>query len=94
LNRILHASGFSIGISDVTPSDVLRKLKHDILMEGFKKADASIALYEKGDLELRPGCVAIVGGNSQRVARSIARVCWSGGHESIAVVQCTSNHGR
>ena len=29
--------GFSIGISDVTPSEVLRKLKHDILLEGFKK---------------------------------------------------------
>ena len=29
--------GFSIGISDVTPSEVLRKLKHDILKEGFKK---------------------------------------------------------
>ena len=76
--------GFSIGISDVTPSEVLRKLKHDILLEGFKKVgppvqcspfqlcrvliielcitifdqqtDESIAMYKKGDLELRPGC--------------------------------------
>ncbi|CAB9505110.1 DNA-directed RNA polymerase subunit beta' (Fragment) [Seminavis robusta] len=48
--------GFSIGISDVTPSEILRKLKHDILKEGFKKADHNIALYEKGALELRPGC--------------------------------------
>jgi len=29
--------GFSMGISDVTPSGVLQKLKHDILFEGFKK---------------------------------------------------------
>jgi DNA-directed RNA polymerase III subunit RPC1 len=48
--------GFSIGISDVTPSEVLRKMKHDILLEGFKRVDQSIALYEKGALDLRPGC--------------------------------------
>jgi DNA-directed RNA polymerase III subunit RPC1 len=81
--------GFSIGISDVTPSEVLQKLKHGILLQGFKKAssplvasnfqglqsnpfliashfilfyyfilqaDESIASYEKGTLELRPGC--------------------------------------
>ena len=44
--------GFSIGISDVTPSDDLTKMKHDILLEGYKKAEASIDLYEKGKLEL------------------------------------------
>lgn len=48
--------GFSIGISDVTPSDELTKMKHDILVEGYKKAEANIDLYEKGELELRPGC--------------------------------------
>jgi DNA-directed RNA polymerase III subunit RPC1 len=48
--------GFSIGISDVTPSEDLTKMKHGILLEGYKKAEANIELYEKGQLELRPGC--------------------------------------
>jgi DNA-directed RNA polymerase III subunit RPC1 len=29
--------GLSIGISDVTPSDELREIKHDILREGYQK---------------------------------------------------------
>ena len=29
--------GFSIGISDVTPSDALTSMKHDILLEGYKE---------------------------------------------------------
>ncbi|KAL3917569.1 MAG: hypothetical protein SGILL_004651, partial [Bacillariaceae sp.] len=48
--------GFSIGISDVTPSEDLTKMKHNILLEGYKKAEANIDLYEKGQLNLRPGC--------------------------------------
>jgi DNA-directed RNA polymerase III subunit RPC1 len=48
--------GFSIGISDVTPSDELTKMKHNILFEGYKKAETNIDLYEKGELDLRPGC--------------------------------------
>ena len=48
--------GLSIGISDVTPSDKVRKIKHDILSEGYKKAEESIKLFESGGLELRPGC--------------------------------------
>jgi DNA-directed RNA polymerase III subunit RPC1 len=48
--------GFSIGISDVTPSEKLRDMKHNILSNGYTKAQESIELYEKGDLELRPGC--------------------------------------
>ena len=48
--------GFSIGISDVTPSDDLTKMKHEILLEGYRKSEANLDLYEKGELELRPGC--------------------------------------
>uniref|UniRef100_A0A7S1BRD5 DNA-directed RNA polymerase subunit n=1 Tax=Corethron hystrix TaxID=216773 RepID=A0A7S1BRD5_9STRA len=48
--------GFSIGISDVTPSPDLRDMKARILDAGFKKSTESIASYEKGSLELRPGC--------------------------------------
>jgi len=48
--------GFSIGINDVTPSDDLTKMKHEILLEGYQKAEEKIDLYEKGELDLRPGC--------------------------------------
>jgi DNA-directed RNA polymerase III subunit RPC1 len=48
--------GFSLGISDVTPSARLKKVKFDILSTGYKKAEESIRKYEEGTLELRPGC--------------------------------------
>lgn len=68
--------GLSIGISDVTPSARLQKIKHDILREGYmkvsyvsvdicmlliavcfvSKADDTIDQYNRGVLELRPGC--------------------------------------
>lgn len=48
--------GFSIGISDVSPSAKLKKMKFDILSAGYKKAEDAIKKYEEGTLELRPGC--------------------------------------
>jgi len=48
--------GFSIGISDVTPSNKLTTMKHKILLEGYRKSESNLDLYEKGELELRPGC--------------------------------------
>jgi DNA-directed RNA polymerase III subunit RPC1 len=33
--------GFSIGISDVSPSAKLRKMKHDILSQGYKKVSVT-----------------------------------------------------
>lgn len=48
--------GLSIGISDVTPSEELTDMKHGILLDGYKQAEANIELYEKGNLALRPGC--------------------------------------
>jgi DNA-directed RNA polymerase III subunit RPC1 len=48
--------GFSIGISDVTPSNELTKMKHEILLEGYRKSEKNLDLYENGELQLRPGC--------------------------------------
>ena len=48
--------GFSIGISDVTPSKSLIDLKRTILEEGYSVARKSIQQYDEGKLELRPGC--------------------------------------
>jgi DNA-directed RNA polymerase III subunit RPC1 len=51
-----HHKGFSMGISDVTPSDQLQQLKHQILSTGYGKADEKLLNYDEGTLELRPGC--------------------------------------
>lgn len=51
-----HHKGFSIGVSDVTPSEELQALKHNILSTGYDKADINIRKYDDGSLELRPGC--------------------------------------
>jgi DNA-directed RNA polymerase III subunit RPC1 len=48
--------GLSMGISDVTPEAVVRSIKQRILSEGYKKAEDNIDQYERGKLELRPGC--------------------------------------
>ncbi|KAL3802193.1 hypothetical protein HJC23_001737 [Cyclotella cryptica] len=48
--------GFSMGISDVSPSAKLKKMKYDILSEGYRKAEDAIKKYDEGTLELRPGC--------------------------------------
>jgi DNA-directed RNA polymerase III subunit RPC1 len=48
--------GFSIGISDVTPSNELTQMKHEILLEGYMKSESNLDLYETDELELRPGC--------------------------------------
>ena len=31
-------------------------MKHKILLEGYRKSESNLDLYEKGELELRPGC--------------------------------------
>eukprot|EP00520_Triparma_pacifica_P017062 CAMPEP_0118658354 /NCGR_PEP_ID=MMETSP0785-20121206/14522_1 /TAXON_ID=91992 /ORGANISM="Bolidomonas pacifica, Strain CCMP 1866" /LENGTH=1501 /DNA_ID=CAMNT_0006551363 /DNA_START=203 /DNA_END=4704 /DNA_ORIENTATION=- len=50
--------GFSIGIDDVTPGLELQKIKHDILTEGYRSAEANITSFKEGKLQLRPGCNA------------------------------------
>ena len=40
-----HFKGFSIGVSDVTPSEKLQKTKHDILSSGYDKVSWTKKLY-------------------------------------------------
>lgn len=51
-----HHKGFSIGASDVAPSEQLQELKHNLLSTGYDKADEILVKYDAGTLELRPGC--------------------------------------
>eukprot|EP01114_Cavostelium_apophysatum_P019234 TRINITY_DN6142_c0_g1_i1.p1 TRINITY_DN6142_c0_g1~~TRINITY_DN6142_c0_g1_i1.p1 ORF type:complete len:1415 (-),score=417.97 TRINITY_DN6142_c0_g1_i1:165-4409(-) len=54
--RFLGNRGFSIGISDVRPSDTVLARKQQLLDEGYKKCDDMIAQWREGRLEPVPGC--------------------------------------
>ncbi|KAL6203139.1 hypothetical protein ACLB2K_026842 [Fragaria x ananassa] len=65
MNRVAKLSarwignhGFSIGISDVQPSDILYGEKEKIIKKGYDKCDDQIKLYKEGQLRLAPGCDA------------------------------------
>ena len=48
--------GFSIGVSDVTPSELLDLKKRDLIGRHYKKCDEFIAEYKAGRLIPQPGC--------------------------------------
>ncbi|KAL0220277.1 hypothetical protein RCL1_000131 [Eukaryota sp. TZLM3-RCL] len=56
--RWLTCRGFSIGVSDVTPSERLSLLKEDLLWAGYNKSNDLIAKYQAGELVPQPGCNA------------------------------------
>jgi DNA-directed RNA polymerase III subunit RPC1 len=56
--RWIGNHGFSIGISDVQPSDILYGEKENIIKKGYDKCDDQIKLYNEGQLRLAPGCDA------------------------------------
>ena len=54
--RYLGNRGFSIGISDVTPSAALEELKHDLVEKAYAESNELIQTYNEGKLECQPGC--------------------------------------
>eukprot|EP00831_Metopus_contortus_P061798 TRINITY_DN53701_c0_g1_i1.p1 TRINITY_DN53701_c0_g1~~TRINITY_DN53701_c0_g1_i1.p1 ORF type:complete len:244 (-),score=46.36 TRINITY_DN53701_c0_g1_i1:63-794(-) len=54
--RWLTNRGMSIGISDVTPHSHLVKEKEVLLDNCYKQCDDLIENYNKGDIQLKPGC--------------------------------------
>lgn len=56
--RWIGIRGFSIGIDDVKPSPELEREKQSRVDSGYAKCDERIASYEKGTLDLQPGCNA------------------------------------
>lgn len=56
--RWIGNHGFSIGISDVQPSDNLYNEKEKIIKEGYNKCAGKIKLFNEGQLPLEPGCDA------------------------------------
>lgn len=54
--RWLSNNGFSIGISDVTPGDMLVRKKQALVQEAYAKCDKLIKDYKDGKLQRDPGC--------------------------------------
>lgn len=79
--RYLGNRGFSIGISDVTPADDLKKKKEDMVEFAYAKCDELIDSYNKGKLETQPGCneeqtlEAKIGGLLSKVREEVGDVC-------------------
>ncbi|OMJ65718.1 hypothetical protein SteCoe_37735 [Stentor coeruleus] len=57
-SRWTMEKGISIGISDVTPSNLLLDNKKDILGSSMKECEDMIELWKEGKLPLKPGCNA------------------------------------
>lgn len=57
--RFLGNRGFSIGISDVTPSPKMQLVKEEIMAEGRRLSAEQIRLYESDKIQLKPGCDAL-----------------------------------
>ena len=57
-SRWTMEKGISIGISDVTPSDLLLENKKSILENSIHDCEAMISLWRDGKLPLKPGCNA------------------------------------
>eukprot|EP01083_Nonionella_stella_P191876 709806_1 len=57
--RWLGERGFSIGISDVTPSEELTVLKEEMLRDGYDKCDEFVGEFELGKMIPQPGCTKL-----------------------------------
>ncbi|KAJ1431546.1 RNA polymerase, alpha subunit [Sesbania bispinosa] len=65
MNRVAKLSarwignhGFSIGIDDVQPKEILINRKDETISDGYRKCDDFIEAFNKGKLELKAGCDA------------------------------------
>ncbi|ETO27940.1 hypothetical protein RFI_09193 [Reticulomyxa filosa] len=54
--RFLQINGFSIGISDVMPTEELKKYKNQLVHEGYEECNGYLRTYESGTLQPLPGC--------------------------------------
>ena len=56
--RFIGSRGFSIGINDVTPDELLVREKEEQVNKGYAECESLIRLYKDGQLQLLPGCTA------------------------------------
>ncbi|CAN3363314.1 DNA-directed RNA polymerase III subunit RPC1 [Diutina catenulata] len=79
--RYLGNRGFSIGISDVTPGDELKKRKEFMVEKAYLECDQLIDKFNRGKLETQPGCneeqtlEAKIGGLLSKVREQVGDEC-------------------
>ncbi|KAF9436386.1 hypothetical protein BGZ76_004117 [Entomortierella beljakovae] len=79
--RWLGTVGFSIGINDVQPGDVLASKKDQLVRSAYSKCDDLIHRSTTGQLENQPGCdveqtlEALISGELSKVRDSVGDIC-------------------
>lgn len=75
--------GFSIGITDVYPSESLIRSKNELVEKAYAECDEVIAKYKAGKLEKMPGCDELQTMESQ-ISGILTKVRQQAGDECIA----------
>ena len=90
MNRLARLSarwfsnmGFSIGITDVYPSQRLLQSKDDLVESAYAQCDEVIAKYKAGTLEKSPGCDELLTMENQ-ISGILSKVRQQAGDECIA----------
>lgn len=81
--RWLSNMGFSIGITDVYPSEKLVRSKDDLVESAYAQCDEVIAKYKAGTLEKYPGCDELQTMENQ-LSGILSKVRQQAGDECIA----------
>jgi len=97
--KMIGEKGFSIGIDDVTPAQELVNEKQKAVDRGYAHCQELIEDFQKGDLELAPGCDAVtslenaVTGELNSIREKAAMACMKTLHPSnspLIMSQCGS----
>ena len=81
--RWIGNHGFSIGIDDVQPKEILINKKDETISDNYKKCDEFIEAFNKGKLELKAGCDAaqtletLITAELNRILETAGKVCIS-----------------
>lgn len=97
--KMIGERGFSIGIDDVSPAPRLEAEKAAAVQNGYARSLEYIAKFNKGQLELEPGCDAdtslenVVTGVLNSIREKAAAACMNGLHPTnspLIMSQCGS----
>ncbi|KAK3410062.1 hypothetical protein EUGRSUZ_J02108 [Eucalyptus grandis] len=97
--RWIGNHGFSIGIDDVQPDNDLNERKRETILNGYNSCDEKIELYNKGKLDLQPGCdaaqtlEAVITGILNQIRNETGQVCMKKLHwrnSPLIMSQCGS----
>eukprot|EP00505_MAST-04D_sp_SCG-Rhode-Island_P002693 Stramenopile-MAST_4_protein_2693 len=81
ITRWLSNHGFTVGIDDVMPPDVLMEKKQSLVQQAYAKCEEKIKLSKMGKLDLQPGCTieesleSEINGILARVRDKVGQIC-------------------